>query len=55
MPTWLFQLQHSVVWSAVAAVAAGALGLIAALLGGSLEVVVGFGAAGLILAVLSQK
>ena len=55
MPTWLFQLRHNIVWSAVVAVVAGGLGLITALLGGSLEVVVGFGAVGLILAVLSQK
>ena len=55
MPTWLSQLRYGIVWSAVVAVVAGVLGLITALLGGSLELVVGFGAVGLILAVLAQK
>lgn len=55
MPTWLSQLRYNTVWSAVVAVMAGALGLIAALVGGGLELVVGFGVIGLILAVLSQK
>ena len=55
MPTWLSQLRYNTVWSAVVAVVAGALGLIEALLDGNLELVVGFGALGLILAVLSQK
>lgn len=54
MPTWFSQLR-SLVWTAVLAVVSGIVALATAVLGGSLELIAGFGILGLILAVLAQK
>jgi len=54
MPTWFSQLRN-LVWTAVLAVVSGIVALAAAVLGGSIELIAGFGVLGLIFAVLAQK
>lgn len=46
---------RNLVWTAVLAVVSGIVALAAAVFGGSIELIAGFGVLGLILAVLAQK
>ena len=54
MPTFLSQLRN-VVWTALFALIAGCISVIAAISGASLEIVAGFGVYGLIMAILSPR
>jgi hypothetical protein len=54
MPTLLSRLRD-IVWTAVFSIASGSVALVAALLSADLELVLGFGVLGLILAILSPR
>lgn len=54
MPTFLSQLRN-VVWTALFALVAGWISLVAAVAGASIQIVAGFGFYGLIMAILSPR